>query len=209
MVLTKDRRTNKKAGDSLLVIPLAVASKIFAGGLVNLDASGNGVSAVDTAGHAFAGVAKEMRDQSVGDAQVLLEYRGVIQMTATGITAAQLLEDAFVVDDETVGLGITAQPVNVTGVAVSRTANSKGGVYALAFTATGTLLGYGGGATVNVGAGGTFVLTATDGSTVEVVVTGGSIPGANQIDNLALRNVKVGKIVEVVSATSVYIDMSK
>jgi len=90
---------------------------------------------------------------------------------------------------------------------LTRVPTSRGGTYALAYTNTGTTLSWGGGSAINVSAGGDFTLTAADGSQILATVTAGSLPGTDQSDNINLRHVKCGRIAEVASATSVYVDI--
>lgn len=211
MSLTADKKVTR-TGDELFGQPVASAAKIFIGALVNSNATGYAKPASDTAGEKFLGVSEELADNTGGgNAAITAQGRrgGVFQQKAAGMAQANVGDDVYVVDDETVGLGVSAQPVNVTGVALKRLPTSRGGTRALAFTATGTTLGYGGGSAVNVGAGGEFVLTATDGAQILAVVTAGSLAGTDKSDNIALRHVRVGKIVEVESATSVYVDIEK
>ena len=131
----------------------------------------------------------------------------MFEFGASGMSQADVNEDVYIIDDNTVGKGITAQPVNVTGVALKRIPTSRGGAYQLAFTLAGTTLAWGGGTAVNVSAGGDFTLTATDGSQALATVTAGSLPGADAADNITLPHVFCGRIAEVASATSVYVDI--
>lgn len=82
---------------------------------------------------------------------------------------------------------ITKQPVNTTGVVLSLDGIALAsqlvpGSHSLAFTAAGTLLAVDGGAGVNVGAGGTFTLTAPNGTTVKAIVTSANLPVGNTAD---------------------------
>jgi len=83
---------------------------------------------------------------------------------------------------------ITKQPSNITGVVLSNDGIALGsqlvvGSHSLAYTASGTLLAVDGGTGVNVGAGGTFTLTAPNGSTVKAIVTAANLPVGNQSDS--------------------------
>lgn len=209
--LTADRKSERKQG-SIFALPVAAGAHIYSGAMVSADSSGYLQPATDAAGQVFVGVSKKESDNSSGaNGGITGEgyLRGVFQMNISGATQADLVKEAYVVDDNTVGLGVVAQPVNVTGVTVHRTANSEGGTKSLSFTATGTTLAWGGGSAVDVSADGDYVLTATDGSRIMVSVTAASLPGSDQSDNVQLRYVKVGRIIEVVSSGSVFVDISK
>ncbi len=209
--LTADRKSERKQG-SLFALPAAAAARVYAGALVTADNAGYLQPATDASGQVFVGVSKKETDNSTGlNGDVTCEgyLKGVSQMNASGITQADLVKEAFVVDDNTIGLGVVAQPVNVTGVTVHRTANSEGGTKSLSYTNAGTTLSWGGGSAVTVSSDGDYILTATDGSRIMVTVTAASLPVADQSDNIQLRYVKVGRIIEVVSASSVFIDISK
>ncbi|MBI5815894.1 MAG: hypothetical protein HZB29_09825 [Nitrospinae bacterium] len=212
MALTSGKQITRK-GDDLFAAPVAAAAKIYEGALVSAKATGYAAPATDTAGEHFLGVARIEADNTGGtNGAITVEgYReDVHELTGAGaMTQADVGEDAYVVDDATVGRGIAAQPVNVTGVVLKRIATSRGGTRALAFTAAGTTLGYGGGSAVNVGAGGEFVLTATDGAQILAVVTAANIPNADKSDNIQLRHVRAGKITGYVSATEVWVDLAR
>ncbi|MGK7346293.1 MAG: hypothetical protein ACNS63_10860 [Candidatus Nitrospinota bacterium M3_3B_026] len=207
--LTEDRKTARKDG-TLFAHPVAAAAVIYAGALVCLDSSGRAVPAADDASFAFAGKADERADNSTGaagDVLVLGRREGVFEYNASGMTQADTGADVYVVDDNTVGHGIAAQPVNVTGVTLERVPMSMGGSRQLAYTAASTSLSFGGGAAVDVSAGGSFVLTAADGSMILAKVTAASLPGTDQSDTIQLRHVRAGRIAEAVSASSVYVDI--
>lgn len=209
--LTADRKSERKQG-IIFALPVAASAHIYAGAMLSSDSSGYLVPASDTADEVFVGVAKKEIDNSSGANGDLTSegyLKGIFQMNASGMTQADLMKDAYVVDDNTVGTGIVAQPTNVTGVVVERTPLSVGATKSLAYVNSGTTLAYGGGTAVDVSSDGTYTLTATDGSTVKVTVTAASLPGSDQSDNIQMRNVKVGRIIEVVSATSVFVDVSK
>ncbi len=207
--LTEDRKSIRKDGITFS-IPTAANTVIYAGALVCVNAGGYAAPAADDATHSFAGKADKRADNSAGmDGDIRTEGRreGVFEYNASGMSIADMGEDVYIVDDNTVGKGVAVQPVNVTGVVVGRVPASRGGVYALAYVAAGTTLSWGGGAAVNVGAGGDFTLTAPDGSQILVSVTSGSLPGVDQSDSVTLRHVRCGSLAEVASATSVYVDI--
>ncbi len=207
--LTADRKSIRKDG-TLFTHPVAGSTVIYAGALTAVNSSGYAAPAADDSTLSFAGKADTRTDNSTGanaGATVDGHRSGVFEFNASGMTQADLNQDAYVVDDNTVGRGIAVPPANVTGVALKRLPTSRGGTRQLAYTATGTTLAYGGGSAVNVGAGGEFTLTATDGSQILATVTAGSLPVGNQTDNIQLRHMRCGKIVEVVSSASVFVDI--
>lgn len=209
MSLTADRKVQRKLAERPRFTAGALAAaKVFTGALVNRSAAGYAKPAADAAGESFLGISINQQDNTLGASAALgVECdRFPFDAAASGMAITDLNEDAYVVDDQTVGRGIAAQPATVTGVVVKRIAASRGGTRALAFTAAGALLGYGGGTAVNVGGGGEFVLTATDGAQALVTVTAGSLPVGNQSDNIQMRHVRAGRIIEVVSATQVFVD---
>lgn len=207
--LTTDRKSIRKDG-TLFNHPVAVSTVIYAGALTSINSSGYAVPAADSSAQTFAGKADTRSDNSAGangSASVDGHRSGVFEFNSSGMTQADLNQDAYVVDDNTVSRGIVAQPANVTGVVLKRLPTSRGGTRSLAYTTTGTTLAFGGGPAVNVGAGGEFTLTATDGSQVLATVTAGSLPVGDQSDNIQLRHIRCGKIVEVATSASVFVDI--
>ncbi|VAX21117.1 hypothetical protein MNBD_NITROSPINAE02-505 [hydrothermal vent metagenome] len=208
--LVADRKSIRKDG-TLFSHPVAAAATLYAGALVNLDSTGYAIPAADDASHTFAGKADTRADNLAGadgDERVEGHREGVFEYSASGMTQSSVNDDAYVVDDNTIGLGITAQPTSVTGVTLKRTATSKGGTYALAYVSAGATLSWGGGAAVTVSSNGDYVLTAADGSQIMATVVSASLPASDATDaSIALRHVRCGKIAEVVSATSVFIDI--
>jgi hypothetical protein len=207
--LTTDRKSIRKDG-TLFTHPVAGSTVIYAGALTAVNSFGYAAPASDSSAQAFAGKADARADNSAGAngaATVDGHRSGVFEFNSSGMTQADLNQDAYVVDDNTVGRGIAAQPVNVAGVVLKRIPTSRGGTRSLAYTASGTTLAYGSGSAVNVGAGGDFTLTGADGSQVLATVTAGSLPAGNQTDNIQLRHIRCGKIVEVVSSASVFVDI--
>jgi hypothetical protein len=178
-VLTRDRKTERKQG-ILFALPVAAGAHIYAGSLASVDANGYVVPASDTAGHAFLGIARKEADNSAG--------------AAGDINCEGYMAGLF--------------EMNSTGVVLERTPLSAGGAYALTFTAAGSLLSWGGGSGVAASADGAYTLTAPDGSTVKAVVTFASLPVADQTDNIQLRHVRAGRIIEIVSAGSIFLDIS-
>jgi hypothetical protein len=92
-------------------IPVVNADIIYAGALVSVNAAGYAVPGADSAGQIFMGVAQERRDNTsgnAGDLSVNVRRRGLFKMTlGTAITQANLGDNVFLVDDQTVD--VTAQ----------------------------------------------------------------------------------------------------
>lgn len=101
--LTQDRNTlNKELGRSILV-PVAAATQVFAGGLAARSATGFAVPAADTAGLVVIGVFEEQVDNSAGadgDLSVIVR-KGVFGFTTLGtvIDQADMGNEVFVSDD--------------------------------------------------------------------------------------------------------------
>ncbi len=101
--LTKDRNTTYREGIELDV-PVKGNTRIFAGSLVAVDATGYAVPAGNTAGHRFMGVALEQVDNrsgADGAATVRLRTCGVFEFEAVSISRANLGAEMYVVDDQT------------------------------------------------------------------------------------------------------------
>lgn len=97
--LTKDRNTAYREGDFLVLSP-ADGVTIFSGSLTAVDGSGDLVPAADTAGLKVVGVAdnySEGEDVTVRKGTYLFENNG-------NITAADIGDKCYIVDDQTVGL---------------------------------------------------------------------------------------------------------
>lgn len=105
--LTQDRKTPMKAGD-MLVLPVAASTKIFAGSLVAINASGYAVPGSTSTTLKGAGRAEQAVDNSGGSAGALtVEVRkGVFlfgnSASADLITIADIGNDCYIVDDQTV-----------------------------------------------------------------------------------------------------------
>lgn len=83
--------------------PVAASVKIFAGAMVCVNAANNAVPAADTAGLKFAGIAKDVFDNSAGaagDVVAVCHREGVVSF-ATAATFA-VGDTAVVSDDQTV-----------------------------------------------------------------------------------------------------------
>lgn len=105
--LTKDRNTLRK--DSVQhVDPVAASTKIYAGALVCLNASGHAVPGSTSTTLTARGVAQDQVDNSSGAAgdEDILTRRGVFHFAnsaaADEITIADIGNDCYIVDDQTV-----------------------------------------------------------------------------------------------------------
>ena len=88
--------------------PVINADIIYGGSNVCVNAAGYALPGADTAGLIYAGVALERVDNTAGNAgdkTINVRRRGLIKMTlATAITQANVGDNVFLVDDETVDL---------------------------------------------------------------------------------------------------------
>lgn len=91
-----------------LALPVINADIIYGGSLVCVNAAGYALPGADTAGLIFMGVATQQVDNSsgaVGALSVPVRRRGLIKMKlATAITIANVGDNVFLVDDESVDL---------------------------------------------------------------------------------------------------------
>ena len=118
MALAKDRDTHRRNGDQFSD-PVAAATTIHAGALVQLNAAGDAVPASATAANVTRGVAEAAADNSAGVAGAVSvnTRRGVYHFAnsaaADEITRADINSDCYVVDDETVAKtdGAATRPV--------------------------------------------------------------------------------------------------
>lgn len=107
MALTRDRNTLEKLDGVLTVLPVAAAVQIFAGSLVAVNAEGHAVPAAATAGLKAAGRAQDYADNrnDAAGIQSIRVKRGVFKYknsTTHPLTAANLYENCYIQDDETV-----------------------------------------------------------------------------------------------------------
>lgn len=207
--LTADKKSVRKDG-TVFTHPAAASTVIYVGALVAVNANGYAVPAADDATQRFLGKADRRADNSSGaNGAIFAEghREGVFEFDGPGFTPADTGVDLYVIDDHTVGRGVVAQPVNTTGVTLSRLPNSRGGSYQLAYTSATTTLTYGGGSGVNVGAGGVFTLTAPDGSQILATVAAASLPGADKTDSIQLRHLRCGSLAEVINSSLVFVDI--
>lgn len=107
MALTADRLIKTRAGTNYSD-PVAATTKIYAGALVVLNAAGNAVPASTATGLITRGVAQEQVDNTAGAAGDLnVETRpGVYPFknsaSTDAITRAEIGDDCYIVDDQTV-----------------------------------------------------------------------------------------------------------
>ena len=103
--LSADKKTEYTEGVELS-IPVDDGDTIYAGALVCVNADGYAVPGADTAGLIFMGVAREAADNSAGqdgDVSVVVRRRGLFKMAfATAITIANVGDNVFIADDQTV-----------------------------------------------------------------------------------------------------------
>jgi len=88
--------------------PMAASEKIFGGALGCVNAAGYALEGSDTAGLIFQGIAMEQKDNSDGangDLDVVFRRRGLVKVILdTVITIANVGDNVFLVDDQTVDL---------------------------------------------------------------------------------------------------------
>lgn len=108
MALTKDRDTKEKGGKTIYAVPVAAGVKILAGALVALNAAGFATpGAIATTLKGF-GRAEEAVDNTGGSngAVSITVRRGVFlyanSASADAITRADIKNDCYIVDDQTV-----------------------------------------------------------------------------------------------------------
>jgi hypothetical protein len=105
--LTKDKGIEYRVGDEL-EFEMAASEKVFGGALACVNAAGYCLEGSDTAGLIFQGVATEQVDNSSGsdgDKKIVLKRRGLFKVIMdTAITIANIGDNVFLVDDQTVDL---------------------------------------------------------------------------------------------------------
>jgi hypothetical protein len=105
--LSADKKTEYKEGVEIPA-PVAALTKIFAGAWVCVNAAGYLVPGADTAALIFHGISRQYVDNSLGadgDLTGLVRRRGLIKATlGHAITQANVGDNVFLVDDETVDL---------------------------------------------------------------------------------------------------------
>lgn len=142
-MLSQERNTPARAGQDF-EYPVAAATKIFAGGLVVLDSSGNAEPGSTATGKRVVGRAEETADNTAGDAgdMTVKVKSGVFPWGnsegADEVTQADIGSTAFIVDDETVsrlssgksaaglivdvdddGVWVESKPVIISGLAAA------------------------------------------------------------------------------------------
>ncbi len=105
--LAEDKQAHRKDG-VLLGFEMAAAETVYGGSLSCINAAGYALPGSDTSGLIFEGVAEEQVDNSSGsngDLTVILRRRGLFKMLFdTAITIANVGDNVFLVDDQTVDL---------------------------------------------------------------------------------------------------------
>lgn len=121
MALSKDRNTKRRDGVQFRD-PVAAAAIIYAGALVVIDAAGNAAPGSTATGLRARGVAQEPVDNSTGlaGAQAVESRRGVFAFgnsaAADEITRADIGNQAWIVDDQTVAKTSATNTRSVAGV---------------------------------------------------------------------------------------------
>jgi len=117
--LAADKKTELKEG-VLIPFPVAALTTIYAGALPAVNAAGYLVPGADTSGLIFQGISREHVDNSLGgngDLSCLLHRRGLVKMTlGTAITQANVGDDVFLVDDQTVDVAANVTNAIFAGV---------------------------------------------------------------------------------------------
>lgn len=105
--LTEDKSIQRKEGVEI-PLPVAASEEIFGGGLTAVNANGYALAGSDTSGLIFVGIADEAKDNSSGsdgDLEVNIRRRGLVKaIMGTAITQANVGDNVFLVDDQTVDL---------------------------------------------------------------------------------------------------------
>ena len=105
--LTEDKQIELQDGVEK-DFPVAATEKIFGGALACVNANGYALEGSDTSGLIFQGIAMDQKDNtdgSDGDLDVVLRRRGLVKaIMGTAITQANVGDNVFLVDDQTVDL---------------------------------------------------------------------------------------------------------
>jgi hypothetical protein len=106
-VLSEDKQIELQDGVEK-DFPVAAAEKIYGGALVCVNAAGYALEGSDTANLIFQGIAMNQKDNGSGangDLDVVLRRRGLVKVIMdTAITIANVGDNVFLVDDQTVDL---------------------------------------------------------------------------------------------------------
>lgn len=118
--LTGPRNTPGGLG-SVRVLPVAAATTIFAGGMVQVNPAGNAVPASATAANVTVGRADEGRTNSgAAGAETLQVRRGIFRYANSAaadlITRAHIGKPVYVVDDQTVAATSNTNARPVAGI---------------------------------------------------------------------------------------------
>lgn len=100
---TADRKTPYREGVEI-EYPVAASTKIYAGTMVCVNASGYAVPAANSANLKFVGVAMQQVDNSTGsngDRVVRVRREGVFEFNASSIAQSMVGDDMYIVDDTT------------------------------------------------------------------------------------------------------------
>lgn len=123
MALTKDRNTPERAGDEFS-LPMADDAIIYAGGIVMQNATGYAVQGATATGQIAAGRAEEAVDNTNGGdgGKNIKVKRGVFKYknssSGDAITIAEIGDNCYIVDDETVAKTNGTNTRSVAGVIV-------------------------------------------------------------------------------------------
>jgi len=105
--LTEDKQIELQDGVER-PFQVAASQKIYGGALTCVNAAGYALKGSDTAGLIFQGISMEQKDNSSGsngDLSIVLRRRGLIKVIMdTAITIANIGDNVFLVDDQTVDL---------------------------------------------------------------------------------------------------------
>lgn len=104
--LAADRNTPQRAGDQF-VYPVAAATKIYAGSIVMLNAAGDATKGATATGQICVGRAEEQVDNTgAAGAKTINVSKGVYRWgnsaAADAITKAEIGDNCYIVDDQTV-----------------------------------------------------------------------------------------------------------
>lgn len=107
--LTKDRNTQIKTRARSISLKVAATTKIYAGALVSVNATGYAIPSADTAGTRVIGRAEELADNTAGadGAKTIRVNKGVHHWNNAGggpaVDQDDIGKNAMVTDDNTVG----------------------------------------------------------------------------------------------------------
>jgi hypothetical protein len=106
--LSADKNNPQRSDGEDLGFPVAATACVYGGALACVNAAGYALAGSDTSGLIFQGMALEQKDNSSGsngDLTVVLKRRGLVKcILDTAITQANVGDNVFLVDDQTVDL---------------------------------------------------------------------------------------------------------